>query len=285
MAEFAIQLANVFIYNLWQALPLDMASGIGSFLVRIISRKYHRTTAATRRALHRIDPGLSAHELDHILFNMWQNIGRVWAESLIIRRLAQQRLKINGIEHIRNAMAAGRPIIVPFLHIGNWELITHVLVANGMTLNSIGEIQKRRIFDYMLNQARAANRLTVIRPDFEGTRQIYQCLQRGETLGIGIDEYKNGRVWGPRFGRNLSGSSNLDNMLRLAKKFNALLLPMYVSRHGGVNFTLHIHPPITSENTQVNNLDQLRQELEEWSEKIVREHLDQWYMLHRLRFG
>lgn len=285
MAEFAIRLVNIAMYNLWQILPLDLASAIGSFLVRIISRKYHRTTAATRRALLQIDPGLTETELDRILFNMWQNIGRVWSESLITRRLAGQRLNINGLEYIRDAMDSGRPIIVPFLHLGNWELITQVLVANGVTLNSIGEIQKSRLFDYMLNQARAGNRLHVIRPDFEGTREIYQCLQRGETLGIGIDEYKNGRVWGPAFGRNLPGPGNLDYLLRLAKKFNAVILPMYITRHNGVNFVLHISPPITSVTVQGGNRELLKQELEDWREKIVREHLDQWYMLHRFRFG
>ena len=245
MGDFAIRLVNVAMYNLWQILPLNLASGIGSFLVRFISRRYHRTTAAARRT----------------------------------------RLQVIGLEHIRNAMNTGRPIIVPFLHLGNWELITHVLVASGITLNSIGEIQNRKVFDYMLNRARAANRLHVIRPDFEGTREIYQCLQRGETLGIGLDEYKNGRVWGPRFGRKFSQSTNLDYLLRLAKKFNAVLLPMFITRQGGVNFVLHISPPITSEIARANNRELLRRELEDWSEKMVRAHIDQWYMLHRLRFN
>jgi len=285
MGDFAIRLVNVAMYNLWQILPLDLASGIGSFLVRILSRKYHRTSAATRRALLQIDPGLSEQELDQILFNMWQNIGRVWAESLIIHRLAKHRLQVIGIDHIRSAMDSGRPIIVPFLHLGNWELITPVLVASGVTLNSIGEIQKRKVFDYMLNRARAANRLHVIRPDLEGTREIYQCLQRGETLGIGLDEYKNGRVWGPRFGRKFSETTNLDYLLRLVKKFNAVLLPMFTIRQHGVNFILHISPPITSVKTQANNQELLRQELEDWSERTVRAHIDQWYMLHRLRFS
>ena len=284
MAEFALWLVNVIIYNLWQVLPMDLASGIGSLLIRIISRKYHRTTTATRRALLHIDPVLTEPELDKIIFSMWQNMGRVWAESLITHRLARHRLKITGLEHIRAARDTGRPIIVPFLHLGNWELATYALIENGMTFNSIAEVQKRKVFDYMLNRARASNRLHVIKPDFEGKRNIYQCLQRGEALGIALDEYKNSRVWGPRFGRKFTESTNLDFLLRLAEKFSTVVLPMYLVRTGSVKFELFISPPIVRDFSRESEISQAQQELEMWRENTIRKHIDQWYMLHRLRF-
>ena len=284
MAEFALTLVNVVIYNLWQVLPMDFASGIGSFLIRIISRKYHRTTAATRLTLRHLDPGLTEPELDKIIFNMWQNMGRVWAESLITHRLARHRLKITGLEHIRSARDTGRPIIVPFLHLGSWELGTYAIIENGMVFNSIAEVQKRKVFDYILNRARVSNRLHVIQPDFEGIRNIYQCLQRGETLGIALDEYKNGRVWGPRFGREFTEPANMDFLLRLAGKFNAVVLPMYLVRTESVKFEGFVSPPIMSDFSRANEISLVKQELEKWRENAIRKHIDQWYMLHRLRF-
>ncbi|MBF8270333.1 MAG: hypothetical protein HW386_2042 [Gammaproteobacteria bacterium] len=285
MAEFTLRLVNIVFYKLWQILPIDIASGIGSFLIRFISRKYYRTTAATKTTLLRINPDLSAEELDRLLFNMWQNIGRVWAESLITQRLARQRLKITGIEHITSAMDPGKPVIVPFLHIGNWEIIIHVLDARGAVMNSIGEVQKGTIFDNILNRTRASNKLKVINPDFEGKRKIYQSLRRGEMLGIALDEYKNGKVWGPRFGRKFSESTNMDYLLRLAIKFNAVLLPIYLTRLEGVNFQMHVSPPVSPDSLQDNaGIAHVRQGLENWSESTIRAHIDQWYMLHHLRF-
>ena len=285
MVEFGIRLVNFVIYHLWQILPVDFASGIGAFLVRIISRKFYRTTAATRTTLLRIHPDLSAADLDRLLFNMWQNIGRVWAESLITQRLARQRLEVTGIEHVKSAMDAGRPVIVPFLHIGNWEIIIHVLAARGAVMNSIAEVQKGTIFDHILNQTRSSNKLNVIKPDFAGKRKIYQSLQRGEMLGIALDEFKNGKVWGPGFGRSFSESTNLDYLLHMAKKFKAVLLPMYLIRTQGVNFHLYISPPVSPDLLRDSAGEaRLRQDLENWRESTVRSHIDQWYMLHHLRF-
>ncbi|MBF8270451.1 MAG: lpxL, partial [Gammaproteobacteria bacterium] len=100
-----------------------------------------------------------------------------------------------------------------------------------------------------------------------------------------LDEYKNGKVWGPRFGRKFSEPTNLDYVLRLAIKFNAVLLPIYLTRLEGVNFQMHVSPPVSPDTLQDHaGVARVRQDLENWSESTIRTHIDQWYMLHHFRF-
>lgn len=285
MKSVPARLSEFIIEGLWRRLPLDVASGFGAFLVRIIALRFPRTTAATRRTLQTINPAYSEQELDKLLIRMWQSIGRIWAESLIIDHLAKHRLKIIGVEHLISAIKSNRPIIVLFIHTGNWELITPVLVANNLKPHAPVEVQPRKLFDDLLNKKRKAYGLVVIQPTLIGTRKIFQCLERGDTLCLAIDEYKDNKVLGPLFGRKFTDPNNLDFALRLAKKFRAIMLPMHASRLAGVNFELHISPPVTSDELMSNEgLARVKLDLETWSEGVIRAHIDQWYMLHRLRF-
>ena len=284
--DFFIQLITFAVYSLWQVLPINTASGIGAFIITILSSKYHRTTAATRKMLGRLNPEYTESDLDRIIRAMWDNIGRVWAESLITHRLARHRLTISGEEKLDAVTRLQCPVIVPFLHTGSWELITHVLVSRGIVCNSIIEVQQRPLFDFMLNHARRQNRLHLIKPDFHGRRQIMQCLSRGEFLGMGLDEYKDGKVLCPRFGRTINTPNNLDFCLRLARKYEAVLLPMLVMREPGVRFTLTIFDaiPVTRE-TDDTALEKIKSDLDSWAENHVRRHIEQWYMVQRFRFG
>ena len=285
MKSVPARLFEFFIDGLWRLLPLDVASGFGAFLARIIALRFPRTTAATRGTLRSINPAYSEQELDGLLSRMWQSIGRVWAESLIVDRLVKHRLNINGMEHLISAKNSNRPIIVLFIHTGNWELITPVLVANNLLPHAPVEVQRRKLFDDLVTKKRKAYGLVVIPPTLAGTRKIFQCLERGHTLCLAIDEYKDDKVLGPLFGRKLPGPNNLEFALRLAKKFTAIMLPMHVSRPSGVNFELHISPPIPSDALVSNEgLKRVKLDLENWSERMIRAHIDQWYMLHRLRF-
>lgn len=285
MPEAATRFFQRLIYSLWQILPLDIASGIGALLIRVISLKYHRTSDATRRTLLHINPAYTDRQLDQIIATMWQNIGRVWAEALITQRLSRHRLRISGYEHLRAARMTGRPIIVPFLHTGNWEISIPMMAAHDMAPHVSAEVQRRKFFDDLLNRVRGLNGLVVLPPDKAGTRKIFRCLQNGGTLCIALDEYKNGTVLGPPFGRRPTGPTNLDFALRLAARFNAVLLPMHVVRLRGARFELHIMPPLPPELLETGaGRDRLKQALESWGERAVKSHIDQWYMLHRLRF-
>jgi len=72
--------------------------------------------------------------------------------------------------------------------------------------------------------------------------------------------------------------------LRLAEKFSTVVLPMYLVRTGSVKFELFISPPIVRDFSRESEISQAQQELEMWRENTIRKHIDQWYMLHRLRF-
>jgi KDO2-lipid IV(A) lauroyltransferase len=285
MLEAGARIFKYALYALWQVLPLDFASGFGAVVVRIIALRYRRTTAATRNALRRVNPAYTESDLDRILFNMWQNMGRVWAEALIPHRLARRRLKIIGQQHLDQAKSLGRPIIAPFLHTGNWEIVAPVLAWQQLNPHSIAEPMRRKFFDELLNRVRADCGLVPVTPDLAGTRQIYRYLERGDTMCIAIDEYKNRVVLGPTFGRQTATPTNIDLVIRLAQKFHAVVIPGYVRRLHGASFELHISPPLPPEHLQGDEgKARLKQHLEAWSESAIRAHIDQWYMLHRLRF-
>src|SRR5690349_12629622 len=113
------------LFAVFETLPLDRASALGGALARRIGPVLGVSKLA-RRNLSRAFPELSETEIRRIVTGMWDNLGRVAAEYPHLRRISifepGGRVETHGFEHVYQAVAAGRRMIVFSGHIANWEI-------------------------------------------------------------------------------------------------------------------------------------------------------------------
>jgi KDO2-lipid IV(A) lauroyltransferase len=87
-------------------------------------------SSLARRNIERAFPEKSAMEVDNILDDMWDNLGRVIGEFPHISKLDiynDSRVQLEGIEQIDRIREGARPGIFLTPHMGNWELSAMLL--------------------------------------------------------------------------------------------------------------------------------------------------------------
>ncbi len=105
-----------------QALPLETASWLSGKLWRLIAPRLYRQ----KRALDNLAlafPDMPLQERKKLAAEMWENLGRTFAESFHLEEIATSgRVGFEPPEQF-DALARGGPFVVCSLHLGNWEVL------------------------------------------------------------------------------------------------------------------------------------------------------------------
>lgn len=267
-----------------KAMPVSLCSAVGAALspaARLTHAAAHRD-AKTLFAALRLDWANDPAALEAAVRRLWACTGRTYAEFAISHRLVRSgRVAIENVETIDRAMASGRPVIVIFVHTGNWEL-------SGMQLAYRYPGRGVAIFDPPKQESRAAIVWSVRRQMpvdlIPMSRMIWRhaltrLRQPGGVLWVPADEF-NGRVAAPFFGRPLRIDGNLGKIARLALRTGAIVVPFYGERHPGLRFTTHVLEPLTFSGTPDDDYAVLAavQAMDAALTPAVIRMLDQWYM-------
>jgi KDO2-lipid IV(A) lauroyltransferase len=106
------------------ALPLEAASRWSGASWRLIAPRLYRQ----KRVLNNLAlayPGMPLDERERIAVDMWDNLGRTFAESFRIRKIVEEgRIEFESQAQL-DEMIRGGPCVVCGLHLGNWELVAH----------------------------------------------------------------------------------------------------------------------------------------------------------------
>lgn len=266
--------------------PVRAISAVGAWAGETLGPK--RGPAWDRRArgnIARLRPDLNA---DAATRTMWRNIGRSMMEFSALDRLWRGKsVRFIGERHLLDAKAAARPRILLMLHLGNWELPGPTLPLLGEDYRHFYQPPRNRFERFIATRARRSIRDKLLYPDPAGTLRGVRYLARSEgTLVIAADEFTDGRVQGPFFGRAPRIDGNIGFAARMAIKTGAVIIPAYALRSEGDGFTVHFEPPIEPvEGESVDaRIEATALAINAAIEPIILAHLDQWLMLHDLRF-
>lgn len=283
-------LIGVLLISLFRLMPIDVASAAGAWAGRRLGPA--RGPAWDRRAREnfaRLRPDLDTPaKIDAAVTTMWGNIGRSMLEFACLERLYRgDRVRFFGSEHLQAARDSGRPRILLLLHLGNWELGFGLLPLLGEPFLQVYLPPRNRFEDKLAFRARKQIRTSMIAASPAAAMAAHSFLIKGRgSVMMAADDFVRGRVQAPFFGRPPCSDGNLGHAARLALMTDAVLLPVYVVRTGGVHFEHHITPAITPVRSGDRAADIAATVLllDAAIEPIIRAHLDQWLMLHDLRF-
>ena len=247
MTEFAAGL----LYLLAAAtarLPWRWQRALGDTLASLWRRLDARESRVSRRNLELAYPALDATARARLHRDVLRTTARQALETLSIwtrphaRNLAMLR-ETHGTELFDAAIAAGRGVIVAAPHHGNWELLNQWL-ASRTPLAILYAPPESPVGDAFLNRVRAAHgdasRVTQIRAEAAGARQLFKWLQGGGVVGILPDQQPKGGdgVFAPFFGVE---ALTMTLVNRLAERTGATVLYGWCERIGpGMEFALHI---------------------------------------------
>lgn len=234
-------------------LPWPWLRAIADLLAARALRRNGRMARVARRNLELAYPDLLPAERDETLRAILRSAARQTLETLRLwTRPSSENLaaidEVIGAGRLDEAIAAGRGVIVAAPHHGNWELLNQWL-ASRTDIAILYAPPESKVGDAFLNRVRAtqdrAGRVTQIRAEAAGVRQLLKWLQRGGVVGILPDQQpKQGDGdFAPFFGRPALTMSLLG---RLAARTGATVLVAWCERiadsPSGPRFALHVEP-------------------------------------------
>ena len=141
--------------SLLALMPVETASALSGWIWRMIAPHLHRHERALAN-LARAFPDMAQIQRDKIARDMWDNLGRTFAESFHLKELAMgDRIQVEQPELVTAIARSGTGSVFCAGHLANWELLVAPMVRLGMQPAGIYQKVKNPLVDAWIRNSRA----------------------------------------------------------------------------------------------------------------------------------
>lgn len=190
------------------------------------------------------------------------------------------RVRIEGLEHIRAADAAGRNIVYAVCHLSCWELLTQApsLFTFGRKPGSIYQPLANPLLNQLVLRRRRKLGYRLFDRS-EGFADPIKFVRDGGVLGILVDQHAGDHgVWCPFFGR-LASTTPLPALI--ARRADALLIPFLLLDRSPGQWLMRVLPPVCGQrNETFPGVEQVTARLNLVVENAIRQHPSDWFWVH-----
>jgi KDO2-lipid IV(A) lauroyltransferase len=265
------------------ALPIETAAAVSGKVWRWVAPHLSRH----KRALVHLAlalPECPQAERERIARDMWENLGRTFAESFHLSELAQgERIAFADPAQAQAIGKAYRKAIVCSSHIGNWELA--IVAATRIGLKPAGVYQK--IKNPFVDSYVTRTRLPLYPGGLhekgkEAARHLVRYARNGGTVALLADLRENRSISVPFFGHPARSTTF---PATLARTLGLPLLVGVAVREPGTRFRFEIEEigvPVTADKQA--DIEAATAALQACFERQIRAHPEQWMWAHR-RWG
>jgi KDO2-lipid IV(A) lauroyltransferase len=219
----------------------------------------------------------------------WENLGRVAGEYVHLSRLWDFDVANPNTGRILSDDAPlfarlnddGKPALCFAAHLGNWELPAVMAAAHGMPSAVLYRMPNNKAVAREITRIRAPLMGRLIRSRAQAPLEMAAALERGEHLGMLVDQHFSRGVDVTFFGRSCKGNPSI---ARLARQFDCPVVGIRVIRlPGGPRFRIAAEGPFDLPRDSNGKIDvqQSTQMITSVIERWVRENPDQWLWFHR----
>jgi KDO2-lipid IV(A) lauroyltransferase len=223
-------------------------------------------------------PDLATSEVDRLCRAVPDNAGRtlieLYAGQDFIDRAKSAPISGPGLAALEEARQLGRAVILMTGHFGNYDAARANLIARGHRMGAL----YRRMANPYFNDHYVRTISAIGAPMFEqgrrGMVEMVRHLKAGGIIAIVGDLHVQDGVALNFFGQPANTSTV---PAELALRHDALLVPVYAIRQpNGLDFEIVMHQPIPHSDPVT-----MTQAINDGLESLVRDHMDQWFWIHR----
>lgn len=275
-----------FLLNL---LPLEWALEIGRCLGRLA---FGVVTDRRRVVLKNLQTAFggekSPGELEAIARRTFSNLGMTLVEFLRMPRLEMdyyhRYARVEGWEHLNQALAEGKGVIALTFHFGNWEMPGLGASFFGYPIVALAQRIHNPWIDGYVRSTRKAAGVTIL-PKRQVSRQVIDHLRQGKIVAIFVDqrERKKSQVMVDFFGKK---ASTTPSPVVFSLRTGAPMIPLFTVRENRSHHHVVIGRPLVPETTGDMERD-LKTNTEIYTnilEGMIRKYPDQYFWLHN-RWG
>jgi KDO2-lipid IV(A) lauroyltransferase len=213
----------------------------------------------------------------------YEHLGREGMAMLRLSRQGKEEVlaatEVEGLDAVREAVAAGRGAIIMTGHFGNWEIGGAALAARGIPMDVVARRQKNPYVDRLINEARARLGMTVIRQG-GATRAALRGLRKGHAVALVADQDARRRgVFVDFFG--IPASTHRGPAVLALRSGAPVFMGTAVRRPGGGYRVRLARVPIPPGDDPEARADRLTAELTRSLEAAIRGEPGQYLWQHR----
>lgn len=193
------------------------------------------------------------------------------------RRLAKLA-RVDGVEHLREAAAAGRGVVLMSAHFTTLE-IGAALLGQQATIDGMYRAHRNAAFDYVQRRGRERHNADAVAVERDDVRSMLKSLRKGRAIWYAPDQDygRKASVFVPLFGIPAATVTATATFARLGK---ALVVPFTQTRlPGGKGYQLTVHPPLENFPAGDEEADALR--INQWVEQVILQQPEQYMWVHR----
>ena len=235
-------------YALLRSLPSPLVSWIGAQVwgMRALRPSFGERRKPIVAFSHRVYPTLTDDARDAWARGYFCNVGRQRFEIALGADFCRSRyLTTQGETHLQAARATQRPLILPFVHLGNWKVTIATVAACGLPMVQIFRPERNPIAGWIVDDFRRRCGIHTLDLGYRGAAGALRALRSGRAVMLAVDELHERRINAPGFGRRGVGTAgNISIAVRLAHATDALLVPVFTLRVRGIRMSFHTLPPI-----------------------------------------
>ena len=266
----------------FRLLPLDFASWAAGKLVRLIG-PLNPTHRVARINLELAFPEKSPAELDQILSDQWENIGRGFAEFASMDRIRPStgRVELVNGERLQEIARGAKPVVFVSGHLSNWEVMPATIVDSGVNCQMTYRAANNPYMDKRIRDSRRNYGVELNSPKGkEGAAELLEALKAGRSVALMNDQKFNGGVESPFFGHLCHTAPG---PTRLALRFGTVLQPMSVQRTRGARFKAIVHEPIEvgGSGDKTADIEAGVAAINAFMEDRIRERPWEWFWVHK----
>ena len=220
------------------------------------------------------------HRIANRIFINWaKNIVDFLKHPIISKEKLKQRVEIEGLEHLDNALKKGRGAVIITAHIGNFEWGACRIAVEGYKIWGLSLVRKNRLVGKFFESNRLSKGFKTLY--INRMLNVFRILKNNEIVAIPSDWDPTGQATRPFkfFGRTAYLPTGA---LQIALKSGAPLVPSFIYRKDKYNHFQIIEKPIDliREGDKETLINKNMEKVLEVMEKYIRNNISEWEMFH-----
>ncbi len=266
-----------------QTMNVDRASALSGAIWRTIAPHLRRHERA-RRNIAAAMPELDERSREAILIQMWDVLGRTFAEAFHLDAIASQpeRIELAIDEDLMTLMRRGG-LVLASLHTGNWEIAALAARKAEIPIAGVYQSLKNPLVDDFVTRTRAGHYpLGLFSKGHDTVFKLMRILRKGGVVAVLADLREHRGVAVPFFGR--PAPSNPFPAL-LARNQDVPLVAVRIIRLDGARFRVEAERvPVSRTAERSADVEAATAALHAIFERWIRDRPGQWMWGHR-RWG
>jgi len=220
------------------------------------------------------------HRIANRIFINWaKNIADFLKHPIISKEKLKQRVEIEGLEHLDNALKKGKGVVIFTAHIGNFEWGACRIALEGYKIWGLSLVRKNKLVGKFFESNRLSKGLKTLY--INRMLNVFRMLKNNEIVAVPSDWDPTGQATRPFkfFGKTAYLPTGA---LMIALKSGATLIPSFIWKKDKYNHFQIVEKPIDliREGDKETLINKNMEKVLEVMEKYIRDNISEWEMFH-----